>query len=420
MAGPCQPCGCPAKPFATTASTDPSLMRICFVAHSSRKGGADLVLLETIEILQAAGIDCRVLLPDRGELCVELRSLGVPFSVISYAHWMSRGKVPLFRRLRVALNIAIKTAFVAWRIARWNCDVVYTNTATICSGALAARLLGRRHIWHLHEFGLEDQGLSFLLGERFSLAAINRLSSICICVSKALARKYEQCIEPSKVAVIYPSMHRAAIVQEGSPDQDSPALHRNGRIRCLIVGALIEGKAQEESILAFAHLKQKGIDAELMIVGDGLPSYCSYLQEVVLSHDLTDRVTLAGRVDNALPAMRSSDVVLVCSKSEAFGRVTIEAMLAGKPVVGARCGATSELIKDGVNGLLYSSGDSKDLANKIRYLVENPGAADRLGRNAQAWAEGYFAKGRYGDELLTLLASARDPAVVRAHVVPPA
>lgn len=387
-------------------------MRLCFVAHSSNKGGADLVLLETIEILQAEGIECRVVVPDRGELCAELARLGVPFSVVSYAHWMSRGRVPFFRRLWAALNIAVKTTFVAWRVLRWKCDVVYTNTATICVGALAARLLGRPHVWHLHEFGLEDQGLSFLFGERFSLAAINRLSSICICVSKALAGRYGQSIEPSKITVIYPSMHRALSASQGTAAKYLPGFRRNGRFRCLIVGALMAGKGQEESILAFGRLRQMGIDVELTIVGDGLSDYCRHLRELILSHELTDLVSLAGGVDNALPAMRSSDAVLVCSKREAFGRVTIEGMLAGKPVLGARCGATEELIRDGVNGLLYDSGDSKDLANKIKYLCENPTVADTLGRNARDWVEGYFTRGRYGDELLTLLASLGRPTAV--------
>lgn len=387
-------------------------MRICFVAHSSRKGGAELVLLETIEILQAEGIECRVLLPDRGELCAELEGLRVPFSLISYAHWMSRGRVPFFRRLRAALNIAAKTALVAWTICRWKCDVVYTNTATVCVGAFAARLLGRAHVWHLHEFGFEDQGLSFLFGQRFSLAAINRLSSICICVSKALARKYEQSVDPSKITVIYPSMHRALKSKDGGADLQSPAFRRNARFRCVIVGALMEGKGQEESILALAQLKQMGIDAELVIVGDGIPCYRRHLRNLVLSHELTDRVVLVGPVDSAIPAMRSSDVVLVCSRREAFGRVTIEAMLVGKPVIGARCGATAELIRDGVNGLLYDPGDAKGLANRIKYLYESPADANTLSRNGQVWAAGYFTRIRYGEELLTLLLRCRfDPDV---------
>lgn len=65
--------------------------------------------------------------------------------------------------------------------------------------------------------------------------------------------------------------------------------------------------------------------------------------------------------------IRMADVVLICSHWEPFGRVTVEAMLAGKPVI-AISGATVELIHDGVTGLLYDPGNYSVLANKMRYF----------------------------------------------------
>jgi glycosyltransferase involved in cell wall biosynthesis len=190
---------------------------------------------------------------------------------------------------------------------------------------------------------------------------------------------------------------------------ESSIIPRSGRFRCVIAGALIEGKGQEDAVLAFAHLKRAGIDAELLIVGDGDINYRRRLEEMIESNCVRNQVVLVGQVKNALPAMRSSDAVLVCSRSEAFGRVTIEGMLAGKPVIGAQSGATSELIQNGINGLFYRLGDPKDLADKIQYLYENRVAAERLAKNARAWAESSFTSNRYGKELLKLLTSLLDP-----------
>lgn len=385
-------------------------MRICFVSHSAKLGGAERVLLETIEILRSQGIECRVILPERGDFCTEVARLRVPYAVVSFAHWMGRGRPTFARRLEAALNIVMKTPMIAWKVLRWGCDIVYTNTSTVCVGAFAARLLGRPHVWHLHEFGLEDQGLSFIFGERFSLAVINRLSARCICVSRALARKYSRSIPEPKIAVIYPSMHQALSGCEDAVDHATPIFRRSGRFRTVIVGTLIEGKGQAEAIRALAHLKQMGTDAELMIVGDGIPGYRCRLQELIQSHGLEGRVVLTGPVEDALPAMQGSDAVLVCSKSEAFGRVTIEGMLAGKPVIGARSGANAELIKDGVNGLLYNLGEPENLAEKIRYLAENPAVAARLGENAQAWVRSFFTPTRYSREIMAVL-SALHPGV---------
>jgi glycosyltransferase involved in cell wall biosynthesis len=388
-------------------------MRICFVSHSAGSGGAERVLLETIELLERSGVECRVLLPSEGSFCRELTQLGVPYSIISYPMWMSRGKASFFTRLKAALNLIKDTPLVAWQILRWKCDVVYSNTATVCVGAFASRFLRRSHIWHLHEFGLEDQGLSFLFGERFSLALIDRLSTRCICVSHALAKKYARSLEPSKITVVYPSMHRALSDVENSRQPDAPVLPRTERFRCIIVGALIEGKGQRDAVLALAHLKKNGIAAELLVVGGGEPQYCHTLEELVQTNNLEKEVVFLGPVENARSLLQSSDVVLVCSKSEAFGRVTIEGMFAGQPVIGARSAATAELIKDGINGLLYNPGDPKDLASKIESVYQNPELGKRLGGNAKMWIDGYFTPRRYTEDVLTILGSTNQSIAVR-------
>ena len=380
-------------------------MRVCFISHSSRSGGAERVLLETIETLQGQGIECRVLLPHHGEFCAELGRLNIPFSIVSYPLWMRRGKTNFYERLKTALNIIIKMPVIVWKIFRWKCDLVYTNTVTVCMGAIAARLLCRPHIWHLHEFGAEDQNLSFVFGERLSLRGINGMSSQCVCVSHALAKKYEHTIDQSKVTVIYPSMHHALREWINTGRRDSFSLPRSERFRCVIVGALIEGKGQEDAVLAFAHLKDLGINAELLIVGDGDSIYRCRLEELVRSNGLEERVMFAGKMGSAIQTIRSSDAVLVCSRSEAFGRVTIEGMLAGKPVIGARSGATPELISERLNGLLYTCGEPEDLSQKIIWLYNNPTEAIRLGRNGKMWAEQKFTMDRYGREMLAVFTS---------------
>jgi glycosyltransferase involved in cell wall biosynthesis len=379
-------------------------MTICFISHSSRDGGAERVLLETIQVLQAEGIECRVLLPTKGFLSGELSRLGIQFSIISFPLWMSRNNLSLALRVKTALNLAKDTVHVAWRIFRWKSDIVYSNTATVCVGAFAAYLLRLPHVWHLHEFGLEDQGLSFLYGRQASLRLMNRLSSKCICVSRALAASYQESIDPSTISVIYPSVH-TAFRDSCANGPDVPRFSSTERFRCLIVGSLIEGKGQEDALLAMSLLKKTGIDAELIVVGEGEPGYRHHLETLVEANQLGSNVVFLGAVANAFPAMRSADVVLICSRSEAFGRVTIEAMLAGKPIIGARSGATAELIEAGVNGLLYKTRDPGDLAAQITYLYENRDYADTLGKNAADWVKQNFSQQRFTEDMLTVLAS---------------
>ena len=377
----------------------PAGMKICFVFHSSQTGGAERVLLETIEILQGKGIECRAILPGPGEMCTRLSGLGIPFRVISHPWWADKGMNPLSHPKRT-LTIAIKAIVVAKAISAWKCDIVYTNTVTIPVGALACRLLGLRHIWHLHEFGREHDGMSFVLGERLSHKLIGKLSDVCICVSSALARKYSRHIDSSKLTVVYPSMHRTLECVDHAPLEASLG---TAAYRCVIAGALSDGKGQKEGLLALASLRKRGIDAELIIVGGGEPAYLGILKETVRSKGLSEHVVFLGQVPDAFPVIQKADCLLVCSRSEGFGRVTVEGMLAGKPVIGARSGATSELIVDGVNGLLYKCGDPEDLAEKIKYLIENPSVGKRLGRVAQSAARSYFTAARHEEAMLDVI-----------------
>lgn len=378
-------------------------MRVLFVSHSAGTGGAERVLLETIELLQTQGTECRVLLPEKGPFCEHLEALRVPYSVISYPMWMARGEISTFVRIKSALNILKDTVQVGSCILRWKCELVYSNTIASSVGALASWLVKVPHVWHLHEFGFEDQGLRFLFGERTSIAAISRLSSRCVLVSHALAGKYSRFIDPSKISVVYPSMHRALSAPESLRPEQDRIPPTTGRFRCVIVGALIEGKGQRDAVLALPHLKKSGMAVELLIVGQGEAGYRSSLEELISKNNLNQEVSFIPQVSNSLPVMRSADVVLVCSRSEAFGRVTIEGMSSGTPVIGARAAATAELIKDGETGLLYRQGDPADLAAKIEFVYRNPDRAKELGKNAQSWVATHFTRDRYTKELMAVL-----------------
>lgn len=366
-------------------------MKVCFVAAcpGTDMRGGPRSLLETIDTLKQQGVECFVLLPASGRLIEELNSRGIPTRVIAYKRWVENLNYPTWKRWRkVVWNLFMAVA-IASQIRHWQCNIIYTNTISIGVGAWAAVLLRQPHVWHIREFVYEDHAQGFDFGRNFTLKLVDRLSQLCIVNSQAVAQKYEQFITPSKLKVIY-----QAVVTSGTA-----AVTPTTNFRCIIVGALVEGKRQEDAIRAIAHLIHNGINVELDIVGDGDYQYQQYLKAIVSENLLEKYVRFVGYVDNSFPLMQSADAVLVCSRCEAFGRVTIEGMRAGKPVIGARSGGTQELIQDGFNGFLYSVADDRDLAEKIEFLYEHPKMAKQMGENGREWAAKQFSQERYGREI---------------------
>jgi glycosyltransferase involved in cell wall biosynthesis len=180
---------------------------------------------------------------------------------------------------------------------------------------------------------------------------------------------------------------------------------RRGSTNLVIAGTICETKGQQDAILAVKELLRREREVELIIVGYSNAGYLETLRDLVKSEKLEDFIRFYDFRENVYPIMSQADIVLVCSGNEAFGRVTLEAMILGKPVVSTNSGGTPELIKEGFNGLLYEPGDYKQLADRIEYLIENKGKIKEFGENGHRYAKEFFTKEEYGGRVYELLTS---------------
>ncbi len=372
-------------------------MKVCFVTFAAGSGvfGAERWLVGTINGLRAQGVECCAIVNDEtAAVSQQLKAMNVPVRKVGFRLGISSpGKPKWHRFVRTAINI-VTSVKVAWIVRRWKADVIYSNSLCVNTGAFASIWTRRPHVWHVHEFGQEDHGWRFDVGARFVGPMLNSLSDACIMVSHAVATKFAPQVSDAKSHVIYQSVD----VEQGT-DEAGPA---NGRFRCVIAGRLVEGKRQEDAIRAIAKLSSEGVNVELDIVGDGKGKYPERLRNLVQVTNMHDRVRFVGYRDNPFPFMRAADAVLVCSTAEAFGRVTVEAFLAGKPVIGARSGGTAELIEQG-GGLLYTPGDVADLASQIRTLAGDRVKTKQIGETARAWATDRFTQDRAAVQTVAIL-----------------
>jgi len=353
-------------------------MKVMFVSHVSNKYGAGKSLLEIVDGLQSKGVECYVVMPRQGPMMEELENRGVKYSIVRLAYWASRKDRAWRQVARAGLNL-LAAALIIVKAWKWKADILHTNTSVTPVGALAAHVLGKPHIWHIQEFGEEDYQLKFDLGLRLTLKLIERLSFRVILVSEALKGKYARYIPSQKLEVIY---NGVSLTNSGCGDSNGKRSLGGSQIPTLVlVGLLQPGKGQIDSVLAVAELAKKGIKAKLKIIGAGDADYIRKLERLAFTNGVSSGVESVGHVDNPVSIVSSADVLLMCSRSEAFGLVTVEGMLAKKPVIGARSGATPELVKEGFNGLLYEPGNYRELAEKIQYLIDHAEEAWQMGRN---------------------------------------
>lgn len=152
--------------------------------------------------------------------------------------------------------------------------------------------------------------------------------------------------------------------------------------RIVSVGRMDANKNHEMQIRAFAALKDKYTDYELVIYGDG--ELRSYIEETAAKLGVADRVFLPGVVPDVASHIERASLFLLTSYSEGVSNALIEALALGLPVIATDVpsGGTEELMTDGENGLVIPAGDLEALKKAMDRLLGDAAYADRLGREA--------------------------------------
>ena len=184
-----------------------------------------------------------------------------------------------------------------------------------------------------------------------------------------------------------------------TPERLDAAFERLGGrddTRVLLPGRLTDWKGQRVMIEAARRLRDEGGIPSLRVAftGDaqGREAYREELAAMIEAADLGRIAHLAGHYEDMPAAYAWSDVVVSAStRPEAFGRVAVEAMAMGRPVVATKHGGSLETVADGETGTLVPPGDADALARAIGALARDPEARAMMGRAGRARARARFS-----------------------------
>ena len=378
---------------------------VLIFSHSSMLAGAERSTLELVkELTSDHGTICTVVLPSPGLLEGLLQQAGAA-TLIAPLNWWCAGTEPLDNaEIRQLYSQSFGWLIENLQILRQiNPDVVLTSTLVIPWGAVAAYLLKRHHIWNVHEFGELDHGLKFFLPFPQILSFIEESSDKIVTCSKAIQIELYPHQDSNKIDTIYYYINIPDKKNVSDESNDNYFLLPDA-LHLIISGTVIKSKGQEDAVRAVIELiKNRKRKVELVIAGYAQPDFLSYLQEIINAEGVSDYIHIVPFQENIISIVNSADIVLVCSRMEGFGRVTLEAMLMEKAVIATNTGGTKEMIFDGETGLLYTPGNYIRLADQIEKLLDDPNERLNLAHNAYRFAKKTFTKKKFGGEYHKIL-----------------
>ena len=164
------------------------------------------------------------------------------------------------------------------------------------------------------------------------------------------------------------------------------------------VAALVPHKGQKHLIEAAAIVVRQVPDARFIIAGEG--ELRESLERQIKEHRLEKHVLLAGFRPDVLSLHQAFDIFVMSSVTEGLGTSVLDAMAAGKPVVGTRAGGIPEVVVDGTTGLLVPPRDHEAMAAAIVTLLKDEGLRRRMGEAGLARARERFSAERMVQDTL--------------------
>lgn len=396
----------------TAPPTAPSYVLV--VHHDADLYGADKSLLRTLRMLKTSRLTPIVAVPHHGPLVDLMRAEGLEVHIGPVGK-LTRQVMKPVALPRVALDMLASVRFIHKIVAGRDVSLAYTNSVAALGGALWARLRGTPRLWHVREIVVAPK-----VARRAFPLMLRLLGGWCVCNSHA-TRQWIVDEQPSLAG--HSSVIWNGLEETGPVDPAAVAAFRGklgiaaDEVVVTMVGRINRWKGQEVLVAAAARLERDGVrDTRFLIVGDVADGQHHFREDMLRSiHDLG----LDGRV---LWHPFTADVDLVWAASdiavapsvwpEPFGRVAIEAMAHGLPVLASDHGGLAEIVQHDRTGLLHPPADSDRLATDIAALVASPALREALGAAGLARQRNEFTQVEHDRKLLDLMSRLADRATV--------
>lgn len=401
-----------AKTLADTFRARP--IRILYVQAGRGIGGAKISLLHLINSQMPDVYIQLALSPPADDVFTKM--IGDQLSVIHTLHlptWYKNPTKGYFHKLiTLAGNIwrgwyFLPIIHLVFIILRNRIDLIHTNSSVTPVAAISARLTFRPHIWHFREPIGAGTDFPLAFGDRLSAWIIRQFSQEIVCISRYTAQFFVQYgIKPTVILNGINLDDFNETVKRGNFLREKLGILRSIIVIGMIGSLRADWKEHDLFLSAMALVVEHNLNVRFVVYGGTsdleINEYTRSIRQLVYSLGLKDHITWADYVADIPAIMGSIDIVVHPVSREGSGRVVMEAMAAGKPVVAVKAGGVQELIQHGVTGYLVESKNPQAIATVVLNLISDHDTMQKVSQQAQNYARDNFSHERTASQILAI------------------
>lgn len=369
-------------------------LTVLYICHDLGSGGAAQSLINMIRSVSYEVIPI-VLFRKRSVMSLKIEQLGY---MVLYHNFSLNISNPnrLFAfciyPLRLIHDYIVNRNCVKWVLKQTegiHVDIVHSNSCVVSFGGDLAKKLCSKHVWHVREFMDLDHGLrpvcSFTTLER----KISKADAT-IAITKAIFDKW-RLLSCSNSYVIYNAVRSVS---------DCTYVPEKEKYVLFCSAVLSDNKGADSATEIYCRSKIYDKKYRLYYVGKYTEEYKDKLLGIAREYGQEDGLVFLGHQNDIKQYMSKASAFMMCSKFEALGRVTVEAMFYGCPILGHNTGGTKEVVIHDSTGLLYDT--IEEAVVMLQRLIDDKALSERLVCKAIEDAKTRFSEEEYGIKIINV------------------
>lgn len=251
-------------------------------------------------------------------------------------------------------------------IKKHKIDIVHTNSRYYLEGALASKLLSVNHIWSVRELVKSHYYKQSSFNDFIFSRVINILSNKVLCNSiTSLHQLIEIGVKEDKIIMIY-NLIKSVEKKDKRDIKDIIKSNYSNQTIVAIIGWITPIKRTHEFTRLAGEFANR--DVLFVILGEGTKREGEYYSKIRKEVEDLDNIIIAGYIKNVINYISSIDLLIHCSKDEAFGRVVAESQIQNVPAIVYQDSAVSELVINEITG--YIVNDFVELKNRLNQFLD--------------------------------------------------